>query len=316
MNLKVAVQMDPIQRINIKGDSTFALLLEAQKRGHSLSYYTTDRLAMRDGRVFSTVESLTVRDQAGDHFTLAAPRRVEMSEFDVVLLRQDPPFDLAYITSTHLLERIHPKTLVVNDPGHVRNAPEKIFVTEFTDLMPPTLITRDLAEIKAFRDEHNDIVMKPLYGHGGGAVFRITRDDLNFGSLYDMFAVTFREQWVVQKFLPAVKQGDKRILLVDGEFAGAVNRVPAADDLRSNMVRGGSPKATDLTAREREICARLGPPLRERGMIFVGIDVIGDFITEINVTSPTGIRAVKTLGGPDAAAMVWDVIEKKRKQPA
>lgn len=314
MNLKVAVQMDPIQRINIKGDSTFALLLEAQKRGHKLSYYTTDRLAMRDGRVYSTVEVLTVRDQAGDHFTLEAPRRVEMSDFDVVLLRQDPPFDLAYITSTHLLERIHPKTLVVNDPGQVRNAPEKIFVTEFSDLMPPTLITRDLAEIKAFRAEHNDIVMKPLYGHGGGAVFRLTHDDLNFGSLYDMFAVTFREQWVVQKFLPAVKQGDKRILLVDGEFVGAVNRVPAADDLRSNMVRGGSPAATDLTAREREIIARLAPALRERGMIFVGIDVIGDWITEINVTSPTGIRAVKNLGGPDAAALVWDVIEKKRKQ--
>jgi glutathione synthase len=313
MSLKVAVQMDPIQKINIKGDSTFALLLEAQKRGHSLSYYTTDRLAMRDGRVFTTVESLKVRDQAGDHFTLEAPRRVDMTEFDVVLLRQDPPFDLNYITSTHLLERIHPKTLVVNDPGHVRNAPEKIFVTEFSDLMPPTLITRDLAEIKAFRAEHNDIVMKPLYGHGGGAVFRITRDDLNFGSLYDMFAVTFREQWVVQKFLPAVKQGDKRILLVDGEFAGAVNRVPAEDDLRSNMVRGGSPKATDLTSREREIIARLDQPLRDRGMIFVGIDVIGDWITEINVTSPTGIRAVKNLGGPDAAAMVWDVIEKKRK---
>jgi glutathione synthase len=313
MSLKVAVQMDPIQKINIKGDSTFALLLEAQKRGHLLSYYTTDRLAMRDGRVFTTVESLKVRDQAGDHFTLEGSRRIEMSEFDVVLLRQDPPFDLNYITSTHLLERIHPKTLVVNDPGHVRNAPEKIFVTEFSDLMPPTLITRDLAEIKAFRAEHNDIVMKPLYGHGGGAVFRITRDDLNFGSLYDMFAVTFREQWVVQKFLPAVKQGDKRILLVDGEFAGAVNRVPAEDDLRSNMVRGGSPKATDLTPREREIIARLAPALRERGMIFVGIDVIGDFITEINVTSPTGIRSVKNLGGPDAAALVWDVIEKKRK---
>jgi glutathione synthase len=308
--------MDPIQKINIKGDSTFALLLEAQKRGHRLDYYTTDRLAMRDGRVFSTVEGLTVRDQAGDHFTLDGPRRVEMSDFDVVLLRQDPPFDLNYITSTHLLERIHPRTLVVNDPGQVRNAPEKIFVTEFSDLMPPTLITRDLAEIKAFRAEHSDIVMKPLYGHGGGAVFRLTHDDLNFGSLYDMFAVTFREQWVVQKFLPAVKQGDKRILLVDGEFAGAVNRVPAADDLRSNMVRGGSPAATDLTPREREIVARLAPALRERGMIFVGIDVIGDWITEINVTSPTGIRAVKNLGGPDAAAMVWDVIEKKRKQAA
>ncbi|HLA20351.1 MAG TPA: glutathione synthase, partial [Pseudolabrys sp.] len=300
MSLKVAVQMDPIQRINIKGDSTFALLLEAQKRGHRLAYYTPDRLALLNGRLFATVESLAVRDQPGDYFTLDEPRRVELSEFDVVLLRQDPPFDLAYVTTTHLLERIHPQTLVVNDPAHVRNAPEKVFVTEFSDLMPPTLLTRDLAEIKAFRAEHNDIVMKPLYGHGGGSVFRITRDDLNFGSLYDMFANTFREQWVVQKFLPAVKAGDKRIILVDGEFAGAVNRIPAADDLRSNMVRGGSPAATDLTAREREICERLGPALRARGMILVGIDVIGDWLTEINVTSPTGIRAVKSLGGPDA----------------
>jgi glutathione synthase len=316
MSLKIAVQMDPIQRINIKGDSTYALLLEAQKRSHALSYYTPDRLALLNGRVFASVEALSVRDQAGDYFTLSQPRRVELAEFDVVLLRQDPPFDLAYITSTHLLERIHPKTLVVNDPAQVRNAPEKILVTEFPDLMPPTLITRDLAEIKAFRAEYNDIVMKPLYGHGGGAVFRITHDDLNFGSLYDMFSVTFREQWVVQKFLPAVKQGDKRILLVDGEFAGAVNRIPAADDLRSNMVRGGAPAATDLTVREREICMRLGPTLRARGMILVGIDVIGDWLTEINVTSPTGIRAVKNLGGPDAAALVWDKIEAKRKQSA
>jgi glutathione synthase len=313
MSLKIAVQMDPIQRINIKGDSTFALLLEAQKRGHSLSYYTPDRMAQANGILFATVEALTVRDRAGDHFTLGEPKRTALADFDVILLRQDPPFDMAYITTTHMLERIHPKTLVVNDPGHVRNAPEKILVTEFPDLMPPTLITRDLTEIKAFRAEHNDIVMKPLYGHGGGGVFRVTRDDLNFGSLYDMFAVTFREPWVVQKFLPAVRQGDKRILLVDGEFAGAVNRVPAADDLRSNMVRGGSPAKTDLTAREREICDRLGPALRARGMIFVGIDVIGDWLTEINVTSPTGIRAVKNLGGPDAAAMVWDAIEKKRK---
>jgi glutathione synthase len=268
---------------------------------------------MLDGRVFSTVAPLTVRDVAGDHFTLGEERRVEMSEFDVVLLRQDPPFDLNYITSTHLLERIHPRTLVVNDPVSVRNAPEKMLVNQFPDLMPSTLITRDLAEIKAFRAAHHDIVMKPLYGHGGGAVFRVTRDDLNFGSLYDMFVTTFREPWVVQKFLPAVKQGDKRILLVDGEFAGAVNRVPAADDLRSNMVRGGAPKETELTPREREICARLGPVMRELGMIFVGIDVIGDMLTEINVTSPTGIRAVKNFGGPDAAALTWDVIERKRK---
>jgi glutathione synthase len=313
MTLKVAVQMDPIDRINVRGDSTFAMLLEAKKRGHKLSYYTPDRLAMLDGKVFATVAGLEVRDIAGDHFTLAESRRVALDEFDVVLLRQDPPFDLAYITSTHLLERIHPKTLVVNDPASVRNAPEKMLVTEFPQLMPATLITRDLAEIKAFRAAHGDIVMKPLYGHGGGGVFRITRDDLNFGSLYDMFATTFREQWVIQKFLPAVKEGDKRILLVDGEFAGAVNRVPAADDLRSNMVRGGSPKETELTAREREICKTIGPMLRERGMIFVGIDVIGDLLTEINVTSPTGIRAVKNLGGPDAAALIWDKIEAKRR---
>ena len=313
MSLKVAVQMDPIQRINIKGDSTFALLLEAQKRGHRLAYYTPNRLALLNGRLFATVESLAVRDRAGAHFTLDEQRRAELTEFVVVLLRQDPPFDLAYVTTTHLLERIHPRTLVVNDPAHVRNAPEKVFVTEFPDLMPPTLLTRDLAEIRAFRAEHGDIVMKPLYGHGGGAVFRITRDDLNFGSLYDMFANTFREQWVVQKFLPAVKQGDKRIILVDGEFAGAVNRIPAADDLRSNMVRGGAAAATDLTAREREICKRLAPALRERGLMFVGIDVIDDFITEINVTSPTGIRAIKNLGGPDIAAIIWDKIENQRK---
>ena len=260
------------------------------------------------------MQPLTVRDKEGDHFTLGEPRaRPTSPTFDVVLLRQDPPFDLAYITTTHLLERIHPKTLVVNDPRAVRNAPEKMFVMEFPDLMPPTLITRDLAEIKAFRAEHGDIVMKPLYGKGGEAVFRLAQEDLNFGSLYDLFAATFREHWVVQKFLPAVKHGDKRIILVDGEFAGAVNRVPAPDDLRSNMVRGGTPKETDLTPREREICARLGPPLRERGLIFVGIDVIDGFLTEINVTSPTGIRAIKNLGGPDVAAMIWDVIEEKRR---
>src|SRR6202035_2318615 len=256
---------------------------------------------------------LEVRDIAGDHFTLGEPRHVDLATFDVVLLRQDPPFDLAYISTTHMLERIHPRTLVVNDPAHVRNAPEKVFVTEFPDLMPPTLVTRDLDAIKAFRAEHGDIVMKPLYGKGGEAVFLLSREDLNFGSLFEMFSATFREPWVNQKFLPAVKQGDKRIILVDGEFAGAVNRVPAPDDLRSNMVRGGSPKATDLTAREREICARLGPSLRERGLLFVGIDVIDGFLTEINVTSPTGIRAHKALGGPDVAAMIWDRIEAKRR---
>jgi glutathione synthase len=313
MPLNVAVQMDPIERINIRGDSTFALLLEAQARGHRLSYYTPDRLAMRDGKVSAAVRPLSVRDTLGDHYTLGEAATAPLSSFDVVLLRQDPPFDLAYITSTHLLERIQATTLVVNDPGHVRNAPEKVFVTEFNGLMPATLITRDLDAIKAFRAEFGDIVMKPLYGNGGAAVFRLGREDLNFGSLYDLFAATFREPWVVQQFLPAVKEGDKRIILVDGEFAGAVNRVPAPDDLRSNMVRGGAAKATDLTAREREICARLGPALRERGLLFVGIDVIGGFLTEINVTSPTGIRAVKNLGGADIAAVIWDKIEEKRK---
>ncbi|MET0633524.1 MAG: glutathione synthase [Xanthobacteraceae bacterium] len=312
MALKIAVQMDPIARISIRGDSTFALLLEAQRRGHSIAYYTPDRLALRGAEVLATVEPLEVRDREGDHFTLGKARRVQLTEFDVVLLRQDPPFDLAYITTTHLLERIHPRTLVVNDPAQVRNAPEKMFVMEFPELMPPTLITRDLAEIKAFRAEHGDIVMKPLYGKGGEAVFRLAPEDLNFGSLYDLFAVTFREQWVVQKFLPAVRDGDKRIILVDGEFAGAVNRVPAPDDLRSNMVRGGTPKETDLTAREREICKKIGPSLRQRGLIFVGIDVIDGFLTEINVTSPTGIRAVKNVGGPDIAAMIWDKIEAKQ----
>jgi glutathione synthase len=313
MPLNVAVQMDPIERINIRGDSTFALLLEAQTRGHRLSYYTPDRLAMIQGAVFATTQPLTVRDKAGEHFTLGDGQRVPLSGFDVVLMRQDPPFDLNYITATHFLERIHPKTLVINDPAAVRNAPEKMFVTEFPQLMPPTLLTRDLTEIKAFRAEHGDIVMKPLYGHGGGAVFRLTREDLNFGSLYDLFSTNFREAWVVQKFLPEVKDGDKRIILVDGEFAGAVNRVPAADDLRSNMVRGGSPKETELSPREREICTTIGPKLRERGLLFVGIDVIGGWLTEINVTSPTGIRAIRNLGGPDVAALIWDKIEKKRK---
>lgn len=312
MKLNVAVQMDPIARINIKGDSTFALLLEAQKRGHGLSYYTPDKLSMVGEEIVAPVQLLTVRDEAGDHFTLGEPRREALNGFDVVLLRQDPPFDLAYITSTHLLERIHPKTLVVNDPASVRNAPEKLFVMNFPQLMPPTLISRDLDEINAFRDKHGAVVMKPLHGHGGAAVFRVMPQDMNFGSLFDMFSVTFKEAWVIQQFIPEVKHGDKRIILVNGEFAGAVNRVPAADDLRSNMVRGGAAQETELTPREREICATVGPALRERGLLFVGIDVINGNLTEINVTSPTGIRAIARLGGPDVAAKVWDVIEQKR----
>jgi glutathione synthase len=304
--------MDPIARINIRGDSTFALLLEAQKRGHGLSYYTPDMLSLLGRELVAPVQLLTVRDEPGNHFTLGEPKRENLAQFDVILLRQDPPFDLAYITSTHFLERIHPKTLVINDPASVRNAPEKLFVMDFPQLMPPTLISRDLDEINAFRDQHGAVVMKPLHGHGGAAVFRIMPQDMNFGSLFDMFSVTFKEPWVIQRFLPEVKHGDKRIILVDGEFAGAVNRVPAADDLRSNMVRGGAAQATELSDREREICATLGPALRQRGLLFVGIDVIDGYLTEINVTSPTGIRAVARLGGPDIAARIWDVIEKKR----
>lgn len=313
MTLTVAVQMDPIQRIKIAGDSTFALLLEAQRRGHRLLHYTADRLSLSNGDVVASVEPLEVRDVEGDHATLGPAERIDLSTVDVVLMRQDPPFDLAYITATHLLERIHPKTLVVNDPAHVRNAPEKIFVTMFPELMPPTLITRDKAEIEAFRDEHGDVVMKPLYGNGGAAVFKVSRQDPNFGSLFDLFSVTFREQWVVQRFLPQVTQGDKRIILVDGEAAGAVNRVPAANDIRSNMVRGGAARPTDLTPREREICATIGPHLKRMGLIFTGIDVIDGNLTEINVTSPTGLRAIKRLGGPDLASDIWDVIEAKRR---
>ena len=312
MALRVAGLMDPIEKIKIGGDSTFALLLEAQTRKHALCYFTPDRMTMLDGRVFATARALQVQDKEGDHFKLGEGKREELTAFDVVLMRQDPPFDLAYISATHLLERIHPKTLVVNDPAQVRNAPEKMFVTEFPELMPPTLLTRDLDEIRRFRTTHGDIVMKPLYGKGGEAVFLLRREDLNFGSLFDLFSVTFKEPWVVQKFLPAVKDGDKRIILVDGEYAGAINRVPAADDLRSNMVRGGVPKATELTKREQEICARIGPSLKERGLLFVGIDVIDGFLTEINVTSPTGIRAIKKFGGPDIAALIWDKIEQKR----
>jgi glutathione synthase len=311
MSLTVAVQMDPIQKVRIAGDSTFALLLEAQARGHTLLHYTPDRLSMRDGRVTATVEPLQVRDVEGDHYTLGAPERIDLAGVDIVLMRQDPPFDMAYITATHLLERIHPQTLVVNDPQNVRNAPEKLFVTMFPKLMPPTLITRDKAEIEAFRDEFGEIVMKPLHGHGGAAVLRVTREDPNFGSLYDLFSTAFKEPWVVQRFLPQVSEGDKRIILIDGVAAGAVNRVPAPNDIRSNMVRGGAAKATELTVREREICEAIGPELKRRGLIFVGIDVIDGHLTEINVTSPTGLRAVKNLGGPDLAAAIWDAIEDR-----
>ncbi|MGU9982403.1 glutathione synthase [Phreatobacter sp. HK31-P] len=313
MRLKVAVQTDPMESIKIKGDSGFALMLEAQARGHEVSYYHPDSLAMHDGEPSALAYPLAVRDVEGDHFTLGEGARVRLDGFDVILMRQDPPFDLHYITATHFLERVHPKTLVVNDPTSVRNAPEKIFVTLFPQLMPKTLVTRDFDAIRAFRKEMGDIVMKPLYGHGGAGVFRIREGDENFGSFLDTFAALTREPWVIQQYLPAVRDGDKRIILVDGVFAGAVNRVPAADDLRSNMVRGGAAETTQISAREREICETIGPELKARGIILAGIDVIGGNLTEINVTAPTGIRAIRRLGGPDIAAVVWDAIEAKRR---
>ncbi len=313
MTLHVVVQMDPIEHIKIAGDSTFALLLEAQRRGHRLSYYTPDRLSLDSGRVIARVQSIEVRDEPGNHVTMGETKLIDLAEADVVLLRQDPPFDMAYITTTHLLERIHPKTLVVNNPASVRNAPEKLMVMNFPELMPPTLVSRDRAAIEAFRAEQGDVVMKPLYGNGGAAVFKVTRIDPNFGSLFDLFSVTFREPWVVQRFLPEVVDGDKRIILVDGAAAGAINRVPQEGDIRSNLVRGGAARPTDLSPRELEICARIGPVLKDLGLLFTGIDVIHGNLTEINVTSPTGLRAIKRLGGPDLAAAIWDAIELRRR---
>jgi len=311
MTLKIACQMDPIERIDIRGDSTFAILLEAQKRGHDIFYYTPPDLSLNGNRLVARGHSLSVLDKAGDHYKLADARVIDLSTRDVVLLRQDPPFDMAYITTTHLLERIHPRTLVVNDPAHVRNAPEKIFVLDFLDLMPPTLVTRSLADVAAFRDEHQDIIIKPLYGNGGASVFRIQPGDSNLGSLVELFQTVFREPFMVQQYRPEVRAGDKRIILIDGEVAGAINRVPAAGETRSNMHVGGTPAATDLTPRDLEICTRLGPELKRRGLLFTGIDVIGPYLTEINVTSPTGIRQVKAFGGADIAAKIWDAIERK-----
>ena len=314
MPLKVAVQMDHISRLNIRGNSTFALMLEGERRGHSLYHYTPDRLSMRDGRVEARVEPVEVRDEEGSHYTLGSAEPKDLSTFDVVLLRQDPPFDMGYITTTHILERIHPKTLVVNDPAHVRNAPEKLFVTEFTGLTPPTLISRDRREIVAFREAHGDIIVKPLYGNGGAGVFRIAGGDENLAALLEIFEDVYREPFVIQRYLPDVRKGDKRIILVEGEPVGIINRVPAAGEARSNMHVGGRPEPVEMTARDREICAAIGPTLRERGLIFVGIDVIGDYLTEINVTSPTGIREVKRFGGADIAALVWDAIESRRAE--
>jgi len=313
MSLTVAIQMDPIERINIDADSTFALALEAQVRGHTLVYYGPRELTFREGKVTAQARSLQVRAVKGDHFTLGAPSVFDLAGANVILMRQDPPFDLAYITATHILERLQPKTLVVNDPAHVRNAPEKLFVTLFKDLMPPTLITADLAEIRSFREAHKEIILKPLYGNGGAGVFRVKPDDENLGALLEMFTSFYREPIIVQRYLPDVRKGDKRIILIDGQEAGAINRVPAAGEARSNMHVGGRPEPTTLTAREKQICAAIGPELKKRGLIFAGIDVIGDYLTEINVTSPTGIQEVKRFGGPDGAKLIWDAIERRLK---
>jgi glutathione synthase len=308
----VAVQMDHVRSISIAGDSTFAMSMEAQARGYRLFHYTPDQLSMRDGVIQAVAEPMILRDVEGDHFELGPQETINLADMDVVLLRQDPPFDMAYITSTHLLERVHPKTLVVNDPAWVRNSPEKIFVTEFPDLMPKTLISRDPDTIKAFRAEVGDMILKPLYGNGGAGVFHIKPDDRNMTSLLEMFAQMYREPFIAQEYLPHVRTGDKRILLIDGEPVGAINRVPAEHDSRSNMHVGGRAEHSELTAREKEICARIGPALRERGFILVGIDIIGDLMTEINVTSPTGLREVKRFGGADIASLFWDAVEAKK----
>src|SRR5215469_1992117 len=312
MALTVAIQMDPIEKIDIGADSTFALALEAQARGHGLLYYGPRDLSFNQGKVTARVRPLNVRAVKGDHFALGEIFVYDLSAADVVLMRQDPPFDMAYISATHILERIHPKTLVVNDPREVRNAPEKLFVTEFADFIPPTLITSDPREVRDFRDRFKDIIVKPLYGNGGVGVFRIVPDDENLGALLEMFTQFYREPVIVQRYLPEVRKGDKRIILVDGEFAGAINRVPATGEARSNMHVGGRPEKTELTAREREICAAIGPELRRRGLIFTGIDVIGDYMTEINVTSPTGIQEVRRFGGADIAGLIWDAIERRK----
>jgi len=312
MSLKVAIQMDPIASVDIEADSTFVLALEAQRRGHALHYYLPRDMSFSGGRVTARAHPLTVRRKAGDHFELGPPVELDLATMDVVLLRQDPPFDMAYITTTHMLEHIHPATLVVNDPHHVRNAPEKIFVTRFPDLMPPTLITSDRDAVTAFRREHGDIILKPLYGNGGAGVFRLRPDDENLSSLLEMFTQMYREPIIVQRYLPEIRQGDKRIILVDGEPAGVVARMPQEGEARANFHAGGMAARAELTPREAEICAAIGPALRERGLVFVGIDVIGDWLTEINVTSPTGIQEINRLSGTKIESDIWDAIERRR----
>jgi glutathione synthase len=315
MSLKVAVQMDPIEGIGIEGDTTFLMMESAQARGHSLFVYLTDSLGLEEGRVFARGRDVEVQRVKGDHFKAGPVRRVELAEFDVVLMRQDPPFDMHYIDATFFLEAIHPKTLVVNNPAEVRSAPEKLFVTKFPGLQPPTLITNDREAIHDFRARHGAVVLKPLNGRGGSGVTRHLPDDPNFDTLLELHAELGREPVIVQKFLPSVTKGDKRILLVDGEPVGAINRVPAKGQIRSNLAVGGEAQPVELSARDREICATIGPELKARGLIFVGIDVIGDYLTEINVTSPTGAVALKRFTGTDASDVMWSRIEQLRAQP-
>lgn len=310
--MKIAFQMDPIEPIDIAADSTFRLAEEAQARGHELFYYTPDHLAYQEGRLTATGWPLRVQRVAGDHAILGPKTEVDLADFDVVWLRQDPPFDMHYITTTHLLDRVHPDTLVVNDPFWVRNYPEKLLVLDFPDLIPPTTIARDLATIKAFKARHGDVILKPLYGNGGAGVFRLDAQDRNLSSLHELFTSFSREPLIVQKFLPAVSQGDKRVILIDGHPVGAINRIPAKGETRSNMHVGGRPEKVDLTERDLEICARIGPILREKGQIFVGIDVIGDYLTEINVTSPTGIQELERFDEVNIAEKIWSAIESKR----
>lgn len=313
MSLTVAIQMDPMESIDVDADSTFALALEAQARGHALHHYLPQDLSLREGRVVAAVAPLSVRRAAGDHFSLGAAESVDLAAMDVVLMRQDPPFDMAYIAATHLLEHVHPATLVVNDPAHVRNAPEKLLVTHFGEFMPPTLITMDAGEIHDFRERHEDIVIKPLFGNGGAGVFHVAPGDENLNALLEMFAAFHREPLMAQKYLPAVRAGDKRIILVDGEVAGGVTRVPREGEARANLHVGARPEKTVVTAREREICDAIGPTLRENGLVFVGIDVIGGFLTEINVTSPTGIQEIDRFDGANLSGRIWDAIEERRR---
>ncbi len=311
MGIAVAIQMDAMDSIDIAGDSTFALALEGQARGHALFHYLTADLSLQQNRILARAHPLEVRPEPGNHFTLGGAELIDLASMDVVLMRQDPPFDMSYITATHLLEHIHPKTLVVNDPAHVRNAPEKLFVTRFEDMMPPTLITRDRALIHEFRAEYQDIIVKPLFGNGGAGVFHVTPEDENLNALLEMFSDLYREPIIVQKYLPQIRDGDKRIILIDGIAAGAVSRVPAAGEARANLHVGASAEKTELTRREQEICAAIGPALRERGLIFVGIDVIGDYMSEINVTSPSGIMEINRLDDARLDALVWDAIEAR-----